>query len=51
MSCPAGEHRMLPVRQYEGQAVECQKCHIGWILSPGTTLRDGHVYIRGKLLL
>lgn len=29
--------------------VECKKCHIGFFLGTRGSLKDGHVYIDGKL--
>jgi len=31
--------------------VECTKCHIGFYLMSGETLKDGHIYIGKKLVI
>ena len=34
-----------------GNEVECNKCHIGFFLSEGMDLKDGHIYSGKKLVI
>lgn len=34
-----------------GNEIECMKCPVGFITSPGTTVKDGHVYIYETLVI
>jgi len=31
--------------------VECQHCHIGYFLSPGWEVKEGHIYKGSKLVI
>lgn len=35
-----------------GTEAECNKCHtVGFPISPGTVVRDGHIYIEEQLVI
>jgi len=47
-TCAKGEHYFV---HKDGREVECSKCHAGYYISPGTDIREGHIYIQGVLAI
>lgn len=45
--CQKGGHVFLSRSATE---VKCQKCPVGYILTPGSEIRDGHIYLENQLL-
>ena len=37
--------------QITGTEVECRVCHIGYMISPGMEIKDGHIYVHGMLVI
>lgn len=31
--------------------VRCKTCGVGWILSPGSEFKKGHIYMNGQLVI
>ncbi len=34
-----------------GTEVQCMKCPLGYGVTPETTVKDGHIYIKGELVI
>ncbi len=34
-----------------GTEVQCRKCPLGYGVTPETTVKDGHIYIKGELVI
>lgn len=47
LACGRGEHKFIQ----KGAAAECTKCPVGYNLGAGGEVKDGHIYIRGELLI
>jgi hypothetical protein len=43
-----GEHEFDYI---SGTEVMCKKCPLGYVLTPGSQVKDGHIYIENKLLV
>ena len=48
MSCYTKDHQFIGSG---GRTVKCAKCGIGYILSIGSTIDKGHIYINGQLAI
>lgn len=46
--CPKGQHFFRYVRS---DSAECKYCPMGFYMTPGSDIIDGHVYINGELLI
>ena len=48
LTCVKGEHYFV---QINGTEVQCRKCPVGYNIGPGTTIKDGHIYIHNTFLV
>lgn len=48
VTCARDTHMFVMV---SGTEAECTKCHIGFVLGPGVTLNEGHLYLSGELMV
>jgi len=42
------EHEFI---RNSGYSVECKKCHAGYFIGPGYTIKEGHIYNSGQFLV
>lgn len=50
VTCAKGEHSFTLVRTDMGPAAEC-RCGLGFQISPGAEIKDGHIFVHGTLVV
>lgn len=48
VTCSFKEHMF---EMTDGTTVECRKCHSGFYLTPGSEVKEGHIYMHGELVI
>ena len=48
VTCEKGKHEFFRSQSMEAM---CRKCPIGFVLSVGNEVKDGHIYLHGTLLI
>lgn len=51
LSCDKGLHFFIYEQTPVGIGAKCTKCPVGFPISPGTVIREGHIYLEGNLVV